>query len=71
MKRKLLIPVVLIAALAAMGAYSMSWFRRERRDEDHRNQKLPFHGIDLLTGTKALRRLRLARCAAQVPSKEC
>ena len=28
MKRKLLIPVVLGAALAAMGAYSMSWFRR-------------------------------------------
>src|SRR6516162_6465289 len=29
MKRKLLIPVVLGAALAAMGAYSMSWFRRD------------------------------------------
>src|SRR5499425_3777103 len=29
MKRQLLIPVVLIAALAAMGAYSMSWFRRD------------------------------------------
>ena len=29
MKRKLLIPVVLIAALAAMGAYSMNWFRRD------------------------------------------
>ena len=29
MKRKHLIPVVLIAALAAMGAYSMNWFRRD------------------------------------------
>ena len=29
MKRKFLIPVVLIAALAAMGAYSMNWFRRD------------------------------------------
>ena len=29
MKRKLLIPVVLGAALAAMGAYSMNWFRRD------------------------------------------
>ena len=29
MKRKLLIPVVLGAALAAMGAYSMSWFCRD------------------------------------------
>src|SRR6516164_604707 len=29
MKRKLFIPVVLGAALAAMGAYSMNWFRRD------------------------------------------
>ena len=29
MKRKHLIPVVQIAALAAMGAYSMNWFRRD------------------------------------------
>ena len=48
MKRKLLIPVVLIAALAAMGAYSMSWFR-------HRPRRNTNSG-GMATGRKTLQR---------------